>query len=114
MPTLLERFSAAPLNTRRTPLDLRTFDLLGLRLPLRATVVITVMVFAVILDFSRTFIPDELIAYDRNPGDAAAPVVRSAGALRRSFHCSSSSSGSATGPARYGLRTRRLAMGRRR
>jgi membrane protease YdiL (CAAX protease family) len=25
------------------------------------------MVFAVILDFSRTFIPDELIAYDRNP-----------------------------------------------
>ena len=48
--------------------DLRTFQLAGLRLPVRATVAITVMVFVVIFDFSRTFIPDELIQYDRNPG----------------------------------------------
>jgi membrane protease YdiL (CAAX protease family) len=48
--------------------DLRTFDLVGLRLPVRATIVIAVMVLVVILDFSRTFIPDELIAFDRNPG----------------------------------------------
>ena len=67
MPTLLERFTAAP-EYPPAPIDLRTFDLLGLRLPRLATVAITVMVFAVILDFSRTFIPDELIAYDRNPG----------------------------------------------
>ena len=67
MPTLLERFSVGP-EYPPDPADLRTFDLLGLRLPLRATVVISVMVFAVILDFSRTFIPDEMIAYDRNPG----------------------------------------------
>lgn len=48
--------------------DRRTFDLAGLELPLRPTIVVTVMVFAVIFDFSRTFIPDELIQYDRNPG----------------------------------------------
>ena len=51
-----------------TEADERTFTLAGLRLPVRATVAITVMVFVVIFDFSRTFIPDELIQYDRNPG----------------------------------------------
>jgi membrane protease YdiL (CAAX protease family) len=66
VPTLLERFTAAP-EYLPAPVDMRTFDLLGLRLPRLATVVIMVMVFAVILDFSRTLIPDELIAYDRNP-----------------------------------------------
>jgi membrane protease YdiL (CAAX protease family) len=50
------------------PGDLRTFDLAGLRLPVRATIAISVVVLAVIFDYSRTFIPDELIAYDRNPG----------------------------------------------
>jgi membrane protease YdiL (CAAX protease family) len=49
------------------PVDHREFTLAGLRLPRLATVAITVMVLAVILDFSRTLIPDELIAYDRNP-----------------------------------------------
>ena len=48
--------------------DLATFDLVGLRLPRRATIAIAVMVFVVIFDFSRTFIPDELIQYDHNPG----------------------------------------------
>jgi membrane protease YdiL (CAAX protease family) len=48
--------------------DLRTFQVAGLRLPVRATIAITVMVFVVIFDFSRTFIPDDLIQYDRNPG----------------------------------------------
>lgn len=51
-----------------TPADRRTVSLAGLALPLRATIVITVMTFAVIFDFSRTFIPDELIEFDRNPG----------------------------------------------
>jgi len=51
-----------------TPADEATFVLAGLRLPVRATVAITIMVFVVIFDFSRTFIPDELIQYDRNPG----------------------------------------------
>jgi membrane protease YdiL (CAAX protease family) len=48
--------------------DRREFELVGLRLPLRATVVITVMVLVVIFDYSRTFFPRELIAFDRNPG----------------------------------------------
>jgi membrane protease YdiL (CAAX protease family) len=48
--------------------DLATFDVVGLRLPRRATVAIAVTVFVVIFDFSRTFIPDQLIQYDHNPG----------------------------------------------
>lgn len=48
--------------------DLATVDLVGLRLPRRATIAIAVMVFVVIFDFSRTFIPDALIQYDHNPG----------------------------------------------
>jgi membrane protease YdiL (CAAX protease family) len=48
--------------------DVATFDLVGLRLPRRATVAIAVTVFVVIFDFSRTFIPDELIRYDHDPG----------------------------------------------
>lgn len=40
----------------------------GLELPLRTTILIAVTVLAVIFDFSRTFIPDDLIQYDRNPG----------------------------------------------
>ena len=66
MQALLARLTAAP-TYPPDPIDLRTFALAGLRLPCLATVAITVVVFAVIFDFSRTFIPDELIAYDRNP-----------------------------------------------
>jgi len=51
-----------------TPADATTFTLAGLRLPTRATIAITVMVFVIIFDFSRTFIPDDLIQFDRNPG----------------------------------------------
>jgi membrane protease YdiL (CAAX protease family) len=47
--------------------DLGEFTFAGLRLPRLATVAITVAVLAVILDFSRTLIPDELIRFDRNP-----------------------------------------------
>ena len=63
----LRSFVGAPAYPARTA-DLREFELLGLRLPLRATVVIAVMVLVVIFDYSRTFIPRELIAFDRNPG----------------------------------------------
>lgn len=48
--------------------DERTVSIAGLRLPVRATIVVAVMTLAVIFDFARTFIPDELVAYDRNPG----------------------------------------------
>jgi membrane protease YdiL (CAAX protease family) len=64
--TLVAWLFAAP-DYPPSPADLRTVDVAGLRLPVRATVVIVVTTLAVIFDFSRTFIPDDLIAYDRNP-----------------------------------------------
>ena len=66
MHSFIGRFFTGP-DYPPAPADERTFNLAGLRLPLRATVAITVMVFVVIFDFSRTFIPHDLIAYDRNP-----------------------------------------------
>jgi membrane protease YdiL (CAAX protease family) len=63
----LRRFVGSPAYPAQAA-DLREFEVLGLRLPLRATIVITVMVLAVIFDYSRTFFPRELIAFDRNPG----------------------------------------------
>jgi Type II CAAX prenyl endopeptidase Rce1-like len=39
--------------------DLRTVGLFGLRLPVRASVAIAVVTFALLFDYSRTFIPDE-------------------------------------------------------
>ena len=49
--------------------DLRTFRLAGLELPIRATVVVVAVILLVIFDFQRTLIPDELLRYDRNPGE---------------------------------------------
>jgi len=40
---------------------------LGLRLPRRATVAIAVVTLVLLVDFSRTFLPDELIALGRTP-----------------------------------------------
>jgi membrane protease YdiL (CAAX protease family) len=51
------------------PADLRTFRLAGLELPVRATVVVIATILIVIFDFQRTLIPDELLRYDRNPGE---------------------------------------------
>jgi membrane protease YdiL (CAAX protease family) len=48
--------------------DLRTFRLAGLELPVRATVAVVAVILLVIFDFQRTFIPDALVSYDRNPG----------------------------------------------
>lgn len=47
--------------------DVRTFRLAGLDLPIRATVVVVAVILIVIFDFQRTFIPDQLIRYDRDP-----------------------------------------------
>ncbi len=49
--------------------DLRTFRLAGLELPVRSTVVVVATILIVIFDFQRTLIPDELLRYDRNPGE---------------------------------------------
>ncbi len=64
---LLEALFAAPAYPPAAA-DRRTVTIAGLELPLRATIVIAVATLAVIFDFSRTFIPDDLIQYDRNPG----------------------------------------------
>jgi len=51
------------------PADLRTVRIAGLELPIRSTVVIVATILLVLFDFSRTLIPDELLRYDRNPGE---------------------------------------------
>ena len=48
------------------PADLATFRLFGLELPVRATVAVVVMVVAVLIDFHRDFLPDEVV-FRRDP-----------------------------------------------
>ncbi len=83
--------------------DLRTVPLAGLDLPVRATVAVVAVTLLVIFDFQRTFIPDALVAYDRNPG------IQRLQALERLalFFCVPLLivvAGFRDRPARYGLR----------
>jgi Type II CAAX prenyl endopeptidase Rce1-like len=55
-----------------THADRATFDLVGLRLPVRATVAIAVVTFVLLFDYSRTFLPAEAIALGRTPDGARA------------------------------------------
>jgi membrane protease YdiL (CAAX protease family) len=55
--------------------DRRTFDLVGLRLPSRATVAIAVITFAVLFDYSRTFIPDDVVALGRTADGTRAQAI---------------------------------------
>jgi membrane protease YdiL (CAAX protease family) len=57
------------------PADLRTIDLVGLRLPLRATIAVAVVTFALLFDYSRTFIPDELGPLGRAPAAMVATAL---------------------------------------
>lgn len=65
----------APPSYPPGPADLRTIDLVGLRLPIRATVAVAVVTFALLFDYSRTFIPDEFAALGRAPAAMAATAV---------------------------------------
>lgn len=47
--------------------DRRVVSVLGLVLPLRATVAIAVVVFVILFDYSRTFIPPDLLGAGRSP-----------------------------------------------
>jgi len=58
--------------------DLRTVDLVGLRLPIRATVVLSVVVLVLLVDYSRTFIPDDLVALGRAPALMRATAIERA------------------------------------
>jgi len=50
-----------------TDADRREIDVLGLRLPWRATVTIAVVTLVLLVDLSRTFLPDELTSLGRMP-----------------------------------------------
>lgn len=50
-----------------SPADLRTIRVAGLEMPLRAAVAITVATFALLFDFSRTFIPESIQDLGRAP-----------------------------------------------
>jgi membrane protease YdiL (CAAX protease family) len=56
-----------------TPADMRTVVLVGLRLPVRASVAVAVITFALLFDYSRTFLPDGVGA-GRSP-DAMAAIA---------------------------------------
>lgn len=47
--------------------DTRTMDVVGLRLPIRATIAIAVVTVALLVDYSRTFLPTDLLALGRAP-----------------------------------------------
>lgn len=55
--------------------DLREIDLVGLRLPWRATVVLTVLTFVLLFDYSRTFLPDTVVALGRAPDAMRATAI---------------------------------------
>ncbi len=58
-------FTAAP-QYAADEADRRTVTIAGLELPLRATVAIAIVTFAVLFDYSRTFIPSEVQAIGRD------------------------------------------------
>jgi hypothetical protein len=63
-------FTAAPVDAADVD-DRRTVRIAGLELPLRATVAIAIVTFAVLFDYSRTFIPADIQAIGRE-----APAIR--------------------------------------
>jgi membrane protease YdiL (CAAX protease family) len=61
-----DRLTAGP-PYPATDADRRTATLAGLELPIRATVAIAVVTFALLFDFSRTFIPADVAGLGRAP-----------------------------------------------
>lgn len=57
------------------PADLRTIDVVGLRLPLRASVAVAVVTFALLFDYSRTFVPHDLAGLGRQPPAMLATAI---------------------------------------
>jgi membrane protease YdiL (CAAX protease family) len=50
-----------------TEADRRTVDVVGLALPVRATVAVSLITFALLFDYSRTFMPDDIVGLGRAP-----------------------------------------------
>jgi hypothetical protein len=57
------------------PADLRTIDIVGLRLPIRSSIAVAVVTFAFLFDYSRTFVPDDIVGPGRLPAAMAATSV---------------------------------------
>ena len=74
---LVTRATAAPIYGQ-TEADLRTFDLFGLRLPIRATVAIALVTFAILFDYSRTFLPPEILPPGRGPDTLRVTAIERA------------------------------------
>jgi uncharacterized integral membrane protein len=60
------------------PADTRTVPLVGLDLPGRATLAIAVVTVVLLLDYSRTFLPDDLFASGLSPAAARAIALERA------------------------------------
>ena len=58
-----------------THADRATFDLVGLRLPVRATVAIVVITFVLLFDYSHTFLSADAAALGRTPDGARALAI---------------------------------------
>lgn len=58
-----------------TDADRREIDVLGLRLPWRATVAIAVVTLVLLVDFSRTLLPDEVLALGRSPAGTRVTAI---------------------------------------
>ncbi len=111
MRTIWAALTAAP-EYDATPNDRRTFDVVGLRLPVRATVAITIVTLGLLFDYSRTFMPDDLV-------DTALGADRSVAVDLMRFGLLGVIPylvvvlGFRDRPSRYGLTARRLALGPR-
>ncbi len=68
---------AAP-DDAPTEADRREVDLVGLSMPRRAAAAIAVVTFALVLDYSRALIPDDLVALGRAPAAMHATAIERA------------------------------------
>lgn len=86
-----------------TDADRRTIDLVGLHMPSRAGVVIVVTTFALLFDYSRTFLPDEIRAAGRSP-EAMLAIALERAVLYGLVPLAVVVVGFRDRPSRYGLR----------
>ena len=60
------------------PADTATVTVVGLRLPVRASVAVALTTLLVLFDYSRTFIPDDLVAEGRSPAALLVTAIERA------------------------------------
>jgi hypothetical protein len=67
-------FRASPVYPA-TAADLRTVEIAGVRLPVRATVAVAVITVVLLFDYSRTFLPEAVVALGRTPDAMLAIAI---------------------------------------